>query len=164
MTPLEETVRSIEAQTGWDGPPRLFALVETGELLRAQPELAEQLGLSPDDALTAVDQGDLEDGDIGALLPGIVWPPNVAGVALAMVRVTLPPEVEEEIPADGDAVEWAMRHPRHEELRIVAGALRDGARHAVLRIRSHEEELLSAEDLVPDVTDALAQTLLPDEV
>ncbi|MCD0448106.1 hypothetical protein LO762_02670 [Actinocorallia sp. API 0066] len=162
MSPLEETVRSIEAQTGWDGPPRLFALVETGELLRVQPELAAQLGLSADDALTAVDQGDLDDGDVGALLPGIVWPPTVTGAALAMVRVTLPPEVEEEIPEDGDAVAWALAHPRHEELKIVVGVLRDGDRHAVLRIRNHEEDLLSAADLVPDVTDALAQTLLPD--
>ncbi|MDX6738850.1 PPA1309 family protein [Actinocorallia sp. A-T 12471] len=163
MTPLEETVRSIEAQTGWDGAPRLFALVETAELIRAEPDLAQQLGLSADDAITAVDQGDLEDGDVGALLPGIVWPDNVAGAALAMVRVTLPPEIEDEIPAEGDAVAWALAHPRHEELRIVAGVLRDGSRHAVLRIRSHEEELLSADDLVPDVTDALAGTLLPDE-
>ncbi|WP_232835681.1 PPA1309 family protein [Actinocorallia populi] len=163
MTALEETVKSIEQQTGWDGPPQLFALVETSELLRVQPELADELGLEAGAGLTAVDQGELPDEDIGALLPGIVWPESVAGCALAMVRITLPPEVEEQIPAEGDAVAWASAHPLHEELKIVVGVLRDGTRHAVLRIRRHEDELLSAEDLVPDLAEALAQTLLPDE-
>jgi hypothetical protein len=163
MTALEETVKSIEQQTGWDGPPQLFALVETAELLRVQPELADELGLSADGGLTAVDQGELPDEDIGALLPGIVWPETVAGCALSMVRITLPPEVEDQIPEEGDAVAWAAAHPLHEELKIVVGVLRDGSRHAVLRIRRHEDELLSAEDLVPDLAEALAQTLLPDE-
>jgi len=163
MTALEETVKSIEQQTGWDGPPQLFALVETAELLRVQPELADELGLSADGGLTAVDQGELPDEDIGALLPGIVWPETVAGCALSMVRITLPPEVEDQIPEEGDAVAWAAAHPLHEELKIVVGVLRDGTRHAVLRIRRHEDELLSAEDLVPDLAEALAQTLLPDE-
>ncbi len=163
MNALEETVKSIEQQTGWDGAPQLFALVETGELLRVQPELADELGLRDDGGLTAVDQGELPDDDIGALLPGIVWPDEVAGCALAMVRITLPPEVEEQIPDEGDAVAWAVAHPLHDELKIVVGVLRDGTRHAVLRIRRHEEELLSAEDLVPDLAEALSQTLLPDE-
>lgn len=163
MTALEETVKSIEQQTGWDGPPRLFALVETSELLKVQPELADELGLAAGDGLTAVDQGELPDEDIGALLPGIVWPESVAGCALAMVRITLPPEVEDQIPDEGDAVAWAAAHPLHEELKIVVGVVRDGTRHAVLRIRRHEDELLSAEDLVPDLAEALAQTLLPDE-
>jgi hypothetical protein len=105
----------------------------------------------------------LPDEDIGALLPGIVWPETVAGCALSMVRITLPPEVEDQIPEEGDAVAWAAAHPLHEELKIVVGVLRDGTRHAVLRIRRHEDELLSAEDLVPDLAEALAQTLLPDE-
>lgn len=163
MTALEETVKSIEQQTGWDGPPQLFALVETAELLKVQPELADRLDLEPGEGLTAVDQGELPDEDIGALLPGIVWPEAVAGCALAMVRITLPPEVEEQIPEEGDVIAWATAHPLHEELKIVVGVLRDGSRHAVLRIRRHEEDLLSAEDLVPDLTEALAQTLLPDE-
>ncbi len=163
MTALEETVKSIEQQTGWDGPPRLFALVETSELLKAQPELADELGLQGDAGLAAVDQGELPDEDIGALLPGIVWPDSVAGCALGMVRITLPPEVEDQIPDEGDAVAWAAAHPLHEELKIVVGVLRDGSRHAVLRIRRHEDELLSAEDLVPDLAEALAHTLLPDE-
>jgi hypothetical protein len=163
VSALEEAVKSIEQQTRWDGPPQLFALVETAELLRVQPELGEQLGLRKEDVLTAVDQGELPDEDLGALLPGIVWPESVAGCALAMVRITLPPEVEDQIPEDGDAVAWAAAHPLHEELKIVVGVLRDGSRHAVLRIRKHEDELLSAEDLVPDLAGALAQTLLPDE-
>ena len=163
MTALEETVKSIEQQTGWDGPPQLFALVKTAELLKVQPELADQLGFEDGDGFTAVDQGELPDEDIGALLSGIVWPESVTGCALAMVRITLPPEVEEQIPDGEDAVAWAVAHPRHEELKIVVGVLRDGTRHAVLRIRRHEDELLSAEDLVPDLAEALAQTLLPDE-
>ncbi|GAA3198750.1 PPA1309 family protein [Actinocorallia longicatena] len=163
MTHLEEAVKSIEQQVGWDTQPQMFALVETAELLRVQPDLASTLGLDESDTLTAVDQGELPEGDIGAMLSGIVWPETVQGCALAMVRVTLPPEVEDQIPEDGDAVAWATAHPLHEELKIVVGVLRDGQRHAVLRIRRHEDELLSAEDLVPDLTDALSQTLLPDD-
>ncbi|GAB3664261.1 PPA1309 family protein [Actinocorallia lasiicapitis] len=163
MNHLEEAVKSIEQQVGWDSTPQLFALVETKELLRLQPDLAATLGLSDTDVLTAVDQGELPEGDLSETLSGIVWPDSVHGCALAMVRVTLPPEVEDQIPEDGDAVAWAAAHPLHEELKIVVGVVRDGGRHAVIRIRRHENELLSADDLVPDLTDALAQTLVPDE-
>lgn len=162
MTHLEEAVKSIEHQTGWDSAPRLYALVETAELLRVQPELADELGLDVKDEFTAVDQDELPEGDIAGVLHGIVWPESVSGCAIAMVRVTLPPEVEDQIPSDGDAIAWAIAHPLHEELKIVVGVLRDGTRHAVLRIRRHEDELLSASDLVPDLTELLAQTLVPD--
>ena len=33
------------AEAGWDQPPRLFALVETVDLLRREPHLATELGL-----------------------------------------------------------------------------------------------------------------------
>ena len=51
------------AADGWDQPPHLFALVETADLLRREPQLAAQLGLAegrPGD-LTPVDQGDLRE-------------------------------------------------------------------------------------------------------
>src|SRR4051812_33960688 len=33
------------AEAGWDQPPHLFALVDTEELLRAEPQLARTMGL-----------------------------------------------------------------------------------------------------------------------
>jgi hypothetical protein len=166
MGKLEEVVRSIEAQVGdegWDSAPKLFALVDTVELLRQEPELAKELGPAEPGSITAVDQGELPDGDIGETLASILWPESVLGCALQMVRIVLPPEVENEIPTGGDAVAWAAAHPKHDEVRIVVGALRDGNQHAVLRIRRHPDELLSAPDLVPDLAEALSGTLLPDE-
>jgi len=47
-SPLQSVVGEVEghvAEAGWDQPPHLFALVETEELLRAEPQLASTLGI-----------------------------------------------------------------------------------------------------------------------
>ena len=38
-------VEAHVAEAGWDQPPQLFALVDTEELLRAEPQLATTLGI-----------------------------------------------------------------------------------------------------------------------
>ena len=46
--PRADSTLDIEghaAAAGWDQPPRLFALVETADLLRREPQLAAELGL-----------------------------------------------------------------------------------------------------------------------
>ncbi|MFB4312606.1 PPA1309 family protein [Actinomadura sp. 21ATH] len=171
MSLLEEVVQDLErhsAQEGWDAAPRLYALVRSKELRIAEPELADQLGLSPDtDTLAALEQPALpEQSAVEDALATIAWPDAVTGCALVLERVVLPPEVEEEIPEDAaEAAEFAAKHPAREDVRMVVGVLRDGTRHSALRLRRHDvdDEVLVGPDLVPALADALAATFEPDE-
>jgi hypothetical protein len=153
------------AGAGWDQPPHLFALVETADLLRREPQLADQLGLTAAEpgGLTPVDQGDLpEHSSLEELLAGISWPPEVLGTALTVERLMVPPAVESGMPQDeGEALRWLADHPERQEIRLVVAVLRDGSRSSALRMRAHDDEtsVLTGEDLVPGLADALAATL-----
>jgi hypothetical protein len=153
------------AGAGWDQPPHLFALVETADLLRREPQLADQLGLAAAEpgGLTPVDQGDLpEHSSLEELLAGISWPPEVLGTALTVERLMVPPAVESGMPQDeGEALRWLADHPERQEIRLVVAVLRDGSRSSALRMRAHDDEtsVLTGEDLVPGLADALAATL-----
>ena len=170
MTHLEEVVRDLErhtAEAGWDAPPRLYALVESAELRRQEPGLAEELGLSADsDTIAALEQPPLPDAvSIEEALATIIWPEAVTGCALVVERVVLPPAVEEQMPEDdGEALAWLTEHPLREDVRMVVGVLRDGSRYSALRLRKHDsaDEVLSEADLVPALADALAATLEPE--
>ncbi|MFA1544859.1 PPA1309 family protein [Actinomadura chokoriensis] len=171
MSLLEEVVLDLErhsAQEGWDSAPRLYALVRSAELRSAEPELADQLGLAPGaDTLAALEQPALPDKDaVEDALAAIAWPDAVEGCALVMERVVLPPEAEEDIPEDeAEAAAYAASHPQREDVRMVVGVLRDGARHSALRLRRHDndDEVLVGPDLVPALAEALAATFDPDE-
>lgn len=162
---LLATVREIEryaAEAGWDAPPRLFALVATADLLAHEPGLADSLtGAGP---YTPVEQDDLPAGkDLETLLATISWPGEVAGVAVSVERVMLPPEAERALP-EGDAAALAaavQAQPAREDVRLVAAVLRDGTRECAVRLRSHdvEADVLTGPDLVPALTDALLATL-----
>ncbi|GAA4607815.1 hypothetical protein GCM10023195_30010 [Actinoallomurus liliacearum] len=165
MTRLEEVVRDLErhaAATGWDAPPRLYALVAAPELNRNEPELARQLGIPDEpDGIAALEQPDLPlDRPIEDVLHGIEWPGEVAGCALILERILLPEGAEEEAP-DEDPVTWAARHPGREDVRLVVGVLRDGSHYSAMRLRGHDSDgaVLTGPDLVPHLTDALASTL-----
>lgn len=169
-TRLTRAVVEIEqhaAAAGWDRPPRLFALVDTEELLAREPGLAERLAPGetlPPGHLTPVEQEDLPDHtSLEDLLGGIVWPAEVTGAALVVERVMLPPEVEGEMPeSDEAALSWAAEHPQRQEVRLAVAVLRDGTRDCALRFRSHdtEEAVLSGPELVPGLAEALAATLV----
>jgi hypothetical protein len=171
VTDLEEVVLDLErhaASEGWDSPPRLYALVETGLLRTSEPDLAERLGIPPDtETIAALEQPSLPDeATIEDSLGMIAWPSEVTGCALVIERVVLPPDAEEDIPS-GDPEEEAafvLNHPGREDVRVVVGVLRDGSRHSVLRLRSHDDEadLMSGADLVPHLADALAASFDPD--
>lgn len=171
MNRLQEVVLDLErhsAAAGWDAPPQLYALVESGVLRSQEPELAAELGLvGDDDTIAALEQPPLPDsGTIEDTLSTIVWPDAVSGCALVLERTILPPEVEDELPADEvEALAWAAGHPQREEVRMVVAVLRDGSRHCALRLRKHDEEtsVLTGNDLIPALADALAATLEPDE-
>ena len=170
-TILDRVTIDIErhaAASGWDQPPRLFALVETADLVRREPQLATDLGLGagePGDngGLTPVEQDELpEHATIEELLGGIAWPAEVLGTALVVERLMVPPEAERDMPQEeGAALQWLAEHPQRQEVRIVVAVLRDGTRSAALRMRDHDDEtsVLSGPDLVPGLADALSATL-----
>ncbi|MFC4905873.1 PPA1309 family protein [Actinomadura gamaensis] len=173
MSHLEEVVLDLErhaAEQGWDAAPRLYALVYGSEIRTAEPELAAELGLAEDpgdgDTLAALEQPELpRQASVEDALATIAWPDAVAGCALVIERVVLPPEAEEEIPADPEeAAAFAADHPAREDVRMIVGVLRDGERHSALRLRRHDldDEVLVGPDLVPALADALAATLEPD--
>lgn len=168
---LAEAVLEIEghvAAGGWDQPARLYALVRTAELVRQEPALAEMMGLEgapDDDSLTPVEQDGLPVGrQLEDFLETVLWPTGVHGCAAVVERLVLPPEVDDEIPADpAEAAEFAAQHPLRQEVRMVAGVVRGGAGYCALRMRSHDDEMavVDGTDLVPGLLTLLHQTLEP---
>ncbi|GAB3207860.1 PPA1309 family protein [Marinactinospora thermotolerans] len=166
---IREVVLDLErhaADQGWDQPVRVYALVPTADLIAQEPHLAGLLGVSePVDAadLTPIEQEPLPEGvPIEEALGRMAWPEAVAGCALVMERLVVKGSDETLDPPRGaDAAAWAAEQPGSEEIRMVAGVLRDGSRHSALRMRSHDspDQVLNGQDLVPALTSALALTL-----
>lgn len=158
-------IEGFVGRAGWDQPARLFALVPTDELLAAEPALADQLNPNGQHALSSIEQDDFRSGtDPLSALAQIGWPPAVAGCALVMERSFLPAELEADVPSDPDsAAEYVAAHPGRCDLRVVAGALRNGSEepitHCVARLASNPEDLLVGADMVPALTQAVAWTL-----
>jgi hypothetical protein len=154
------------AEAGWDQPPQLFALVDTVELLRAEPHLAETMGIlaARPGSLTPVLQEPLEDGPLDEQLARIVFGPEVLGVVIAHEVVVLPPDAEGVLDREDDPASVAAAHPQRREVRMAVGVLRDGRREAVLRLRGSEgaeDERVTGTDLVPGLAEALLATLEP---
>lgn len=165
---LATAVLEIEAhvaETGWDQPARLYALVDTARIVAQEPALAAQMGLdsaAADGSFTPVEQDALPDDSFEASLESIVWPPEVAGCAAVVERLVLPPDVDEEIPDDPSAAEeFAREHPLRQEVRIVAGATRAGATYCALRLRAHDDgaSVVDGTELVPGLLELLRGTL-----
>ncbi|MGH8968714.1 MAG: PPA1309 family protein [Actinomycetes bacterium] len=168
LTQVALDIERHVAATGWDQPPHLYALVETADLLRREPQMAGELGGPAEGAalpgaLTPVDQDELPSHrSLEELLAGISWPDEVLGTAVSVERLMVPPDAEREMPRDeSQALQWLGAHPEREEVRLVVAVLRDGSRAGVLRMRSHDDEqsVLSGPDLVPGLADALSATL-----
>jgi hypothetical protein len=167
---LRRVVHELErhaSQSGWDQPARIFALVETSDLLTREPDLAEALGVEGDaTGFTPVEQEALApERELEEVLMEIVWPDIVPGCAVVVERLVLPPEAEADVPEDpAAAAEFATNHPDRQEVRIVVGVLREGGTWCALRMRTHDDDLevLAGEDLVPGLASLLLDTLLPD--
>ncbi|MGZ4445798.1 MAG: PPA1309 family protein [Nocardioides sp.] len=169
---LASAVLEIEkhiADGGWDQPARLYALVDTAQLVEKEPALASAMGLdasSEQGSLTAVEQDQLApDQPLESVLESIVWPPGVAGCAAVVERLVLPPDVDDQIPEDpADAEEFAREHPDRQEVRIVAGATRAGSTYCALRLRAHDDDqsVVGGADLVPQLLALLGATLEED--
>lgn len=167
---LPATVAEIErqlAESGWDQPPRLYALVNTGRLRETEPGLAGLLAAADPDSLTPVEQEPIE-ADVAEFLARIEWPDAVDGCALVNEVVLLPDGAAQERPADVAEAQWAGAHPEARDVRLVVGVLRGGERASVLRIRGldgGEDDVVAAPDLVPNLALALLATLgeLPED-
>jgi hypothetical protein len=160
---LLSVVAEVEAhlsEAGWDQPPQLFALVDTEELLKAEPQLAESLGLiaARPGSLTPIAQEALGDAPLDEALASMMFGPEVLGVVLAHEVLVLPPSAEATLTEDTDVSE----HPEKREVRMVVGVMRDGSRESVLRLKTtteDEDDLLAGGDLAPHLADALFATL-----
>lgn len=171
---LADAVVEIErhvATGGWDGPVRVFALVRTQAALDVEPALAGQLpadvlaaaAASPDH-LTSIEQEGLPPSeDLEGLLGAIAWPDGVAGAALTVERIVLPPEAEEGLPEDADAALAALlAHPQRQDVRIAVGVLRDGPTWCAVRQRSadRDDAVGQGPEVVPGLVDGLRATLV----
>lgn len=171
---LSRAVIEIEkhvSSAGWDQPAQLFALVPTEELLRAEPQLAAELGAEDaSQPLTPVAQGELpgglEDDNLAEALGRIEWPEGVAGAALSIERIVLPASVESGlsgVESDAELAQMAGSDPRRHEVRMVAAVLREGARFGAVRLRAHDQDsaVLTGADLVPTLCEVLSLTFEP---
>jgi hypothetical protein len=168
---LASAVLEIESHIaggGWDQPGRLYALVETAELVRREPALASAMGLddaSAQGSLTPVEQDQLPaERRLEDTLESIVWPPEVTGCAVVVERLVLPPDADATLPEDpSGAEEFAREHPDRQEVRIVAGVTRAGSSYCALRLRAHDDDqsVVGGADLVPGLIALLDATLEP---
>ncbi|MDT9688269.1 PPA1309 family protein [Streptomyces sp. P9(2023)] len=168
-SPLTRAVLEIDEYAsglGWDRPARLFALVDTARLRAQEPGLASQLGLEGAEtaAYTPIEQEELPKGKaLDEFLGTIAWPAAVAGCALTVERLMLPPSAEASVPEglnEAALAKWVARHPDRQEVRMTVAVLRDGAREAAIRLREKDSpnEVLTGADLVPGLAEALAAT------
>ncbi|MER8046521.1 PPA1309 family protein [Streptomyces sp. NPDC094032] len=168
-SPLTRAVLEIDEYAsglGWDQPARLFALVDTAKLRAQEPRLASQLGLAGGTVAgyTPIEQDQLPPGKaLDDFLATIAWPDAVAGCALTVERLMLPPSAEAAVPKDlGGAplAKWVARHPDRQEVRMTVAVLRDGSRETAIRLREKDSpnEVLTGPDLVPGLAEALSAT------
>lgn len=167
---------------GPDHLPAVFALVPTPVLARMHPELVD-----PDDdsTLSLLAEEPLarrpgDDGDTDAVEPYAAleeflatasWPEAVVGAAVVLDIVVLPPEAGLDLPeAAGGAEPDAPRlrsaardHPDARAARLAVGALRGGARLALLELVPDDpdeaRELRTHPDMAADLQQALATAL-----
>lgn len=159
---LQSVLAEVEthlAEAGWDQPRQLFALVDTEQLLREQPQLATTMGIvaAQPGSLTPVEQDGLPEGPLDEVLAGIEFGEGVLGVVLAHEVVVLPPAAEATL-TDPDR---AAEHPEARDVRMVVGVARGGGRAALLRLRDPggQDDVLTGPDLAPALAEALLEML-----
>jgi hypothetical protein len=169
-SPLTRAVLEIDEYAsglGWDQPARLFALVDTARLRAQEPALAAQLGLQEESGatgLTPIEQDEVPtDKALDEFLATIAWPDAVAGCALTVERLMLPPSAEAQVPqgmSGAKLAKWVAAHPERQEVRMTVAVLRDGTRESAVRLREKDTptEVLTGPDLVPGLAEALKAT------
>ena len=112
--------------------------------------------------MTPIEQEGLPlDRPLDEVLATLAWPDEVAGCALVVERIVLPPEAEATLPEGGDLARTVAAHPDRHDVRMAVAVLRDGSRACALRLRDHDsdDQVLTGPDLVPRLADALDATL-----
>ncbi len=165
-------IEKAASRAGWDHAPSLYALVPTAQLI-AQPDIPDDIARSlregwdgSDAHLSAIIQEDLPEDELEEMLGHLAWPDPVAGAALTVERVIVPPEVEAEAPADPEeAVEFISNHPARTEVRLAVGVLRSGESWCALRARTFDadDKVGQGSMLVPNLVEALAASFAPEE-
>ena len=160
---LEALVREVEehvGNAGWDQPARLFALIPTAALIAANPQTAQELGITGDLPLTSVEQELDSHTNLEELLGTIAWPQDVQGAILVLERIVLPPAAESDLPTDTESelIDAAASHPERRDVRIVSAVLRSGQNLNALRHRTHDETTAVA--VAPDLVSRLNEALL----
>jgi hypothetical protein len=179
---LRDVTEFVDA-ADWGQPPMLFALVPTGVLAQTDPDLVDEHDdseLSPiaQEQLPLSDDPQTQAEELEHVLATTSWPAAVAGCALVQEIIVLPPHASDDLDevfvplladpeaADAAARDTARSHPGQQQARLIAGALRDGSRLALLQLRDSADaetpgrlELLSHPDLAPGILEALAATL-----
>jgi hypothetical protein len=162
-----DTERHV-ARAGWDQPMRMFALVPNALLAEREPSMGEQLASADPDGFTAVEQDGLPSSShVESVLARVAWPPDVAGVALTLERVVVPPEAERDLPSDPEeATEALARHPDRRDVRLTVAVERGGSSVCLLRQRQYDSDdaVAVGPDLAPGVVHALFMTLEDDAV
>ncbi len=171
---LANVVVDIErsaARIGWDHAPSLYALVHTSQLL-AQSDLPEDIAQQirkgwdgSEEHLSAVIQEDLREDDLEEVLGHLGWPEQVAGAAITVERLVVPPEVEDQAPEDPEeAIQFISNHPSRADVRLAVGALRTGESWCALRTKAFDsdDKVGQGTNLVPNLVEALLASLEPD--
>jgi hypothetical protein len=166
-SPLQAVVGEVEghvAEAGWDQPPQLFALVQTEQLLRTEPQLAATMGLvaTGPASLTPIAQEPLGEGPLDEQLASLVFGEEVLGVVLVHEVLVLPPSAEAALEDVDDPASAAADHPERREVRMAVAVVRDGSSACVLRLRGgveEEDERVTGPELAPALVAALAATL-----
>ncbi len=166
LSPLGECAVDTErhvAAAGWDQPPRLFALARNGSLLAGEPALADQLKDADPAGISAIEQeGMPRTSSIESLLGRLAWPPEVDGVALAIERIVVPPEAENDLPSNSEAAaEVLANHPDRHDVRLLVAVARDGEYICLLRQRDHDsdDKVAIGQNIAPGLVEALRATL-----
>ncbi len=166
-SPLQSVVGEVEGhvhEAGWDQAPSLFALVQTEQLLAAEPQLARTMGLVAGDpaSLTPIAQEPLGDGPLDEQLASLVFGAEVLGVVLVHEVLVLPPSAEAALDGVDDPAAVAAGHPERREVRMSVAVTRGGGSACVLRLRGPgdgPDELVTGPDLAPALAAALLATL-----
>jgi len=145
---------------------RMFALVPTALLAEREPSMSEQLASADPEGFTSVEQDGLPTStNVESVLARVAWPAEVAGVALALERMVVPPEAERDLPSDPDAATEALSgHPGRRDVRLLVAVERTGSSICLLRQREHDSDdaVAVGADLAPGLVHALFSTLQDD--
>ncbi|WP_044507070.1 PPA1309 family protein [Gordonia sp. KTR9] len=155
---LSEIMEHVDTR-GWGQPPSVFALAPTALLAERLPDVISADG----PVFTPVEE---DVADLDEFLASAIWPPAVAGAAVAIEIIIVEPEDDDDLTPRYVVTETGEQHPDEEVARLVVGVLRNGTDLALMRLRpipDEEPELLTHPQLALELRAALHDTFAPDE-